>query len=105
MFTAVVTNPWKAEEDELVRTLEPKEVAKRTGRPLRTVHSRRYILGITRERGFNGTNPWTPKEDKLVRTLDPKEVAKRTGRPLHSVHARRYHLGVTRERGYNGKQK
>lgn len=50
-----VTNPWTPEEDELVRALDPDEVAKRTGRPLRRVHARRYFLGVTRERGYNGT--------------------------------------------------
>jgi hypothetical protein len=100
-----VTNPWTPEEDELVRALDPDEVAKRTGRPLRRVHARRYFLGVTRERGYNGTSLWTPEEDELVRTLEPKEVVKRTGRPLQSIYDRRHHLGVTRERGYNGTQK
>jgi hypothetical protein len=36
--------PWTAEEDKAVRTLPPKEAAKRTGRPVRLVYSRRQQL-------------------------------------------------------------
>ncbi len=38
---------WTAEEDELVRTLPPELVAKRTGRSIKSVYSRRTTLGVT----------------------------------------------------------
>jgi hypothetical protein len=36
--------PWTPEEDELARTFSPAEVARRTGRTLEAVHSRRAVL-------------------------------------------------------------
>jgi hypothetical protein len=38
--------PWTAREDELVRGLPPAEAARRTGRSLRAVYQRRFVLGI-----------------------------------------------------------
>jgi hypothetical protein len=37
---------WKAEEDELVKTLPPPQAARRTGRSLRAVYARRLRLGL-----------------------------------------------------------
>jgi hypothetical protein len=37
---------WTAEELDLVRTLRPEEAARRTGRSLRAVYQRRYLLGV-----------------------------------------------------------
>jgi hypothetical protein len=37
---------WTAREDALVRELRPKDVAKRTGRTLPAVYSRRYLLDV-----------------------------------------------------------
>jgi hypothetical protein len=42
---------WTAEEDELVRTLTPQEAAKRTGRTVKAVWSRRAKLGVNRAEG------------------------------------------------------
>jgi hypothetical protein len=39
---------WTAEEDELVRKLTPQEAAKRTGRSVQAVWSRRAKLGVNR---------------------------------------------------------
>src|SRR5262245_9438152 len=36
--------PWSAIEDEFVRTLPPQEAARRTGRPVRAIYSRRQQL-------------------------------------------------------------
>jgi hypothetical protein len=41
------TGRWTAAEDEWVRTLRPKEAARRTGRPLQAVYSRRHRLNLT----------------------------------------------------------
>ena len=38
--------PWTPEEDALVRTLRPPEAARRTGRTLEAVWSRRRVLGL-----------------------------------------------------------
>jgi hypothetical protein len=37
---------WKAEKDELVKTLAPAEAARRTGRSLRAVSARHLRLGL-----------------------------------------------------------
>jgi hypothetical protein len=50
-----VTNPWTAAQDDLVRTLPPAAVAKRTGRTLQAVYARRTKLGVAQERGYNGS--------------------------------------------------
>jgi hypothetical protein len=42
----LVARLWKAEEDELVRTLPPPEAARRTSRSLRAVYARRLRLGL-----------------------------------------------------------
>src|SRR5262245_6290733 len=52
-----VTNPWTAAEDELVRTLPPAAVARRTGRTLQAVYARRTKLGVAQGRGSNGSRP------------------------------------------------
>jgi hypothetical protein len=37
---------WTVAEDELVRTLPPREAAERTGRTLAAVYQRRHLLGV-----------------------------------------------------------
>lgn len=41
---------WSAEEDQLLLTLTPTEVAKQTGRSLTAVYGRRYVLGLNNGR-------------------------------------------------------
>jgi hypothetical protein len=43
--------PWSAEEDDLVDRLPPAEAARRTGRTLNAVYSRRSLLGLGAGRG------------------------------------------------------
>jgi hypothetical protein len=40
------TIPWTAEEDQLLKTLPPEEVARRTGRTLTAIYTRRRRLGM-----------------------------------------------------------
>ena len=40
------TIPWTAEEDELAKTLPAEEVARRTGRTLKAIYTRRQRLGM-----------------------------------------------------------
>ena len=49
--------PWSPQEDELVRAFSPREVAKRTGRPLTAVYSRRQDLKLPDGRRNNGRSP------------------------------------------------
>ena len=46
----IVPKYWSDEEDEIVRTLAPAEVARRTGRSIDAVYIRRRILGIAARR-------------------------------------------------------
>jgi hypothetical protein len=41
--------PWTPQEDELLQSLPPGEVARRTGRTMRAVYRRRCLLSITRQ--------------------------------------------------------
>jgi hypothetical protein len=88
--------PWTPEEDEVLRALAPTEVARQTGRSLRSVYARRNILGL------GAARLWKPEEDELVRTLPAAEVAERTGRTLTAVYQRRQALRVTRP--YRGRR-
>jgi hypothetical protein len=91
---------WTAAEDDLVRTLPPREVAERTGRTLRAVYHRRPLLGLSGGRPGDRSGPvprpWTAAEDEAVRTLPALEAAQRTGRSLTAVYSRRRVLGLGR---------
>jgi hypothetical protein len=49
--------PWTAEEEALLRELPPAEVARRLGRTLRAVWSRRRVLGLPDGRTRDGRRP------------------------------------------------
>jgi hypothetical protein len=52
--------PWTERENELVRTLPPAEVARRTGRTLQAVYDQRSRLGVPDGRASNGRRPRSP---------------------------------------------
>jgi len=78
---------WTPEEDELVRTLLPREVARKTRRSLGGVRRRRITLGLPPL-----VPPWTASEDEIVRKHRPADAAARTGRTRNAVYARRQAL-------------
>ena len=82
--------PWTPGDDALVRALPAEEAARRTGRSLLSVYTRRHVLGLAFARR------WTPAEDRLARTHPVQEVAERTGRTPNAVYLRRHALGVAR---------
>jgi hypothetical protein len=45
-FNGFNVRAWTRKEDELVRTLAPAEVVRRTGRTLTAVYNRRSLLGV-----------------------------------------------------------
>jgi hypothetical protein len=45
-FNGFNVRAWTRKEDELVRTLPPAKVARRTGRTLTSVYDRRSLLGV-----------------------------------------------------------
>jgi hypothetical protein len=86
--------PWTPEEDDLVRTLPPQEVAQQTGHTLAAVYKRRHRIGAVTARDDQAPRRWTLQEDQLVRTLPVQEAARRTGRSLTAVYIRRHQLGL-----------
>jgi hypothetical protein len=87
---------WTVEEDALVRSLAPREVAKVTGRSMASVWQRRGVLGLPDGRKSRAKRQWTAQEDALIRSLSPKEVARVTGRSLNMIYRRRQELGRER---------
>jgi hypothetical protein len=84
---------WTAEDDELVRTLLPRQAAAKTGRTLASVKRRRITLGLP------PLMPrWTAAEEKIVRTRPPAQAAALTGRTIAAVHCRRQTLGIGRRK-------
>jgi hypothetical protein len=81
--------PWTAAEDELLRTLSPREAAGRTGRTLSAVYHRRLRLGVAVR-----TPMWTAIEDALIMKMPAARAAAYLHRSLESVHQRRRHLGL-----------
>ena len=86
---------WKTEDIALLGTMDDAEVARRTGRTLEAVRSKRERLGIPNpaDSAWSGPPPrWTPEEDQLALTLSIREAAKRTGRTERAVGNRRHKL-------------
>jgi hypothetical protein len=81
---------WKPEEVALLGTLPDDELARRPGRSLIAVSTKRRRLGIAS--ASPRPRSWTNAEDKAVRTLAPAEAATATGRTLQAVYTRRFVL-------------
>jgi hypothetical protein len=81
---------WKPKELALLGTLPDEELARRLGRSLIAVSTKRRRLGIAS--ASPRPRNWTNAEDKAVRTLTPVEAAAATGRTLQAVYARRFVL-------------
>ncbi|MBO0700528.1 MAG: hypothetical protein J2P46_19180 [Zavarzinella sp.] len=76
-------------DDDLVRTLPPKDAAERIGRPVAAVYHRRHKLeAAARKRA------WTPAEDALLMRFPPEVAAERLGRTLDAVMTRLWRLGL-----------
>ena len=60
---------WTAREHRMIRTLPPKEAARKLGRTIVAVRDRRSALEVAHLR-----RPWTPAEDRLLVTL-PEALA------------------------------
>jgi biotin operon repressor len=80
---------WTAEEDALLGTMSDQKLARKLGRPVRTVIKRREVKHI-----WLLKKPWRPEDDKILGTRPDSQVAKMLGRRLLTVAARRRSLGV-----------
>ncbi len=79
---------WKPAELRLLGKLPDAEVARRTGRTVEAVRSKRAKLKLP-----NPESPaWTPDELALFGKLPNAEIARRTGRSLSSVASKRWKL-------------
>jgi hypothetical protein len=92
---------WSEEEVKLLRRLFPKgrarEIAERTGRPLKAVRQKAYTLGLkTRE-----WRRWSDSEVKLLKKLHPnatlQSIADKLGRSLDVVGNKALKLGLRKE--------
>jgi hypothetical protein len=88
--------PWTKSEIALVGKLPDKEVARRTGRTLYAVQTRRNRLKLPNALGAR--IKWLPGEVRLLGTAPDKEIARRLGRPVLSVKRKRLALGVAAKR-------
>jgi hypothetical protein len=78
----------------MVRRLPPAEAAAKTRRSLKSIHERRYILGVT------GTlsNHWLAKEIALLGTMSDEQLAKKLRRTAIGVRNMRYRYGIPAHR-------
>src|SRR5205823_1415613 len=81
--------PWPAREDELVRTLSPREATRQTGRTAPAVYQRRHLLDVSRL-----GRRWTDAEDRLLARLPPALAVQYLRRTPASLKARCRTLGL-----------
>ena len=90
-------NRWKPDEDALLGTMRDSETAKRTGRSVESVRSRRDHLGISNffKRRLPSKPPhWTPKKEKLLGKISDSEAAKKLKTTVSIIRTRRRVLKV-----------
>ena len=83
--------PWTPAEDEIVRTLPPREAARRLGRTVPAVCTRRCKLGIAPD-----LRRWTPAEDALIAKMPLEQAARYLHRSPESIRQRLIKLGLLR---------
>lgn len=80
---------WTPDEDRLVATCPPTEVARLTRRSLQAIYHRRRLLDSADEK-----RPWTEAEDRLLMRLPPAMAAKYIRRSAYAIELRRKRLGL-----------
>lgn len=81
--------PWSAEEIAMLGKTPDAQVARRLGRSVVSVKSRRLRLGIASSR-----HRWAPHQDTLLGKVPDKTLARRLGCTVKAVQARRERLGI-----------
>jgi hypothetical protein len=79
---------WTLEEDRLLGTEPDAVLARKFGRPVSTVRSRRRMKRIRLKKD------WRPEDDKILGTRKDSEVALLLGRSTTNVNWRRQKLGI-----------
>ena len=82
--------PWPAEEIAMLGKSSDAQVARRLGRSVTSVKTRRLRLGLA-----SSCHRWTPAEDVLLGKFPDETLARRLGRTVMGVQARRAKLGCT----------
>src|SRR5262245_47291708 len=83
---------WTASEDAMLGRLHDEEVARRLGRTMLAVRTRRLRKG--RSLRNPKRRPWTSQEEKLLGTSTDREVARLLARHHTTVGERRRELGI-----------
>jgi DNA-binding CsgD family transcriptional regulator len=81
--------PWSAEEIALLSKASDAQVARRLGRSVTSVKTKRLRLGIPSSR-----HPWAPEQDALLGKFPDQTLARRMGCTVKAVQARRERLGI-----------
>jgi hypothetical protein len=83
---------WSKAEDKWPGRDSDRAIARRLGRTVTAVRTRRRQLGI-RSSAWREIK-WVPAQEKLLGTMPDRKVARRLGRSATVVHARRTALGI-----------
>ena len=81
--------PWSAEEIAMLGKASDAQVARRLGRSVTSVKTRRLRLGIGSSR-----QRWAPEQDALLGKFPDQTLARRLGCTVKAVQARRERLGI-----------
>lgn len=76
---------WTAAEDAIVRALPAKEAVKKLNRSLQSIHIRRWVLGVAKDRS---EFCWSAEEDQIIRTTTLEEALRRLNRTIEAVRSR-----------------
>ena len=80
--------PWTAEEDSLLGTKSDRALARKFGRTVKAVKTRRRLKGVSL------VKEWRPEDDKILGTRPDRQVALLLGRLIENVAWRRRKLGI-----------
>ncbi len=81
--------PWPAEEIAMLGKATDAQLARRLGRSVTSVKTRRLRLGIASSR-----HRWTPEQDALLAKFPDQTLARRLGCSVKAIQARREGLGI-----------
>jgi hypothetical protein len=88
-------NSYQKWEDAFLGKMTDGEAARKTGRTISSIHSRRTRLGIPAVYVHpEAIRPWTAEEIKLLGTMTDSKLARQLGRKKHQVLAKRLALKI-----------
>jgi hypothetical protein len=88
-------NSYQKWEDAMLGKMPDREAARKTGRTIKGIQSRRVLLGIPAVRVQpQPMRPWTADEIKLFGTMSDLQLARQLGREKHQVLKQRLALKI-----------